>query len=168
MIMQHAEGRSITNPSKVFPQFIRNFFNGFTRPLFVLGLMMILMGPLTGKNKFMRWILGGSGYNPWARVSFMAYLIHLLVFKLYYSQMRQAVYITNKSVIFIMCAVILITLAISVVFSALFEAPFLQMEKLVLFPERPRKQLQESMVSNNSNQKFGKNRINNSELGEPQ
>lgn len=102
MLMQHAEGRSITQPAKIFPQFIRNLFNGFSRPLFVLGLMMILMGPLTGRNKFMQWVLGGRGYNPWARISFMAYLIHLLVFQLYYSQMRQAVYITNKGVIFIM------------------------------------------------------------------
>ena len=167
MLMQHAEGRSITQPAKIFPQFIRNLFNGFSRPLFVLGLMMILMGPLTGRNKFMQWVLGGRGYNPWARISFMAYLIHLLVFQLYYSQMRQAVYITNKGVIFIMWAVILITLSISVVFSALFEAPFLQLEKLVLFPERPRKALKESEGSAHSmDSNKGKGKINASEIGE--
>ena len=123
--------------------------------------MLILMGPLTGRNSFMRWILGGSGYNSFARLSFMAYLIHLLVFKYFYSQMRQSVYITNKGVIFTLLAVIFITFVVSVPLSALFEAPFMQLEKLVLFPERPKKLLEKPDISMSSIDSIGKEkRIN--------
>mmetsp|Transcript_43559 Transcript_43559/g.51285 ORF Transcript_43559/g.51285 Transcript_43559/m.51285 type:complete len:307 (-) Transcript_43559:33-953(-) len=148
MIMQHAETRDV--PKQYFSQIVHSLFNAVSRPLFVFGLALILMGPLTGRNKLMRFVLGSNGYSPWAKVSFMAYLIHLLVFKYFYSQTRQSVYITHKDVIFSLAAVLLLSLFISIPFSALFEAPFLQLEKLVIFPEKPKSEQEDSIVTEDS------------------
>ena len=161
MIMQYAEGRTLRDPKQYFSQFIHDLFNGFSRPLFVFCLMLILMGPLTGRNKFMQYVLGGSGYNPWARLSFMAYLTHLLVFRYFYGQIRQSTYITTKGTIFILLSVTFLTFVVSIPFSALFEAPFMQLEKLVLFPEKPKKQIKKTDESMSSIDSVGKeNRVN--------
>ena len=100
MFLQYLEGRSLRDPKQHFGQFFHNLFNGVSRPLFAFWLIMILMGPLTGRHKLLRWALGGSGYTPWSRVSFMGYIIHVIVIKMFYAQMRQANYAMNKTIIF--------------------------------------------------------------------
>ena len=104
IFVQHSEGRHVFEKEQALPQFIRNLFNAFARPLFVLGLALIFAGPLTGKGRFIRYCFGSVEWNPWARLSFMVYLIHLLVFGLYYNQIRESVDLFNKQIIFIMLA----------------------------------------------------------------
>eukprot|EP00345_Euplotes_harpa_P000876 CAMPEP_0168327210 /NCGR_PEP_ID=MMETSP0213-20121227/5769_1 /TAXON_ID=151035 /ORGANISM="Euplotes harpa, Strain FSP1.4" /LENGTH=252 /DNA_ID=CAMNT_0008330085 /DNA_START=726 /DNA_END=1484 /DNA_ORIENTATION=+ len=158
IILQHAEGQSFPNAEQHFGQLFHDFYNAFARPLFVFSLMLILSGPLTGRSKLLKFILGSNGYSPWAKVSFMAYLIHLLVFAYYYDQIRESVYPDNKSIIITMAACMLLAFMISVPFSALFEAPFLQLERLVLFPVKPKKNKEESLYM----QKYNKDIINSS------
>ena len=57
---------------------------------------------------------------------------------------------------------------ISVPFSACFEAPFLQIEKLILFPERKKKEAKEIEKLDDSRQGLikDKERINRSEVNE--
>ena len=98
MIGGYVEGTKMIDAPQHFSQFFHDLYNAFARPLFVLWLMLILAGPLTGRNRFLRWFLGSSGYNPWARVSFMVYLIHLLVFSLFYCQIRQSVSLDTKQI----------------------------------------------------------------------
>ena len=57
------------------------------------------MGPLTGRSKLLKFVLGSRGYTAWSRVTFMAYIIHLIVISMYFAQMRIATYATNKSIL---------------------------------------------------------------------
>ena len=139
VFIQHSEGRNVLEKKQVLPQFIKNLFNAFARPLFVLGIIGIFMGPLTGKGSLIRYVLGSQEWNPWAKLSFMVYLIHLLVFGLYYNQIRQSVELFNKQIVFAMFACMFVAYTIAIPLSALLEAPFMNIEKFLLFPSSDRK-----------------------------
>ena len=81
-----------------YSQATKNFYNSFSRPGFVFALSMILSGPLVGKNGFMRFILGSRGLVPWARLTFIIYMIHIPIYMWFYSQMRQSSYISYKPI----------------------------------------------------------------------
>ena len=116
------------------PQTLNSIFNAISRPLFVVSIWMILMSPLTGHNSFITFVLGSKGYVPWARLTYMSYIVHLTVFDFYYNQQRQGTYLHHKSVIWVIFAWIFVTYLISIPISMWFEFPFTQIEKLLMFP----------------------------------
>jgi peptidoglycan/LPS O-acetylase OafA/YrhL len=123
-------------PIRYYGQAFNAFYNATCRPLYVFGLALILAGPLTGKGSFLQVFLGSRFYAPWAKISFYAYLIHLFVFTFYYGQMRSSTYLSHISVMWVYVGVIFLTLTLAVFFSVLLEAPWMQLEKLVLFPPK--------------------------------
>mmetsp|Transcript_12855 Transcript_12855/g.14704 ORF Transcript_12855/g.14704 Transcript_12855/m.14704 type:complete len:216 (+) Transcript_12855:950-1597(+) len=104
IFIQHLEFRNIGGESRYFSQFISNLFNAFSRPLFVGSLGMIMMGPLVGKSKFLRFVLGSKGYATWGKLTFMVYMIHLIILSWFYSQIRQGNYLAYKPVFFTLVA----------------------------------------------------------------
>jgi peptidoglycan/LPS O-acetylase OafA/YrhL len=132
------------------------FYNAFARPLYVAGLALILAGPLVGKGSFLQTFLGSRFYAPWAKLSFWSYLIHLFVFMWFLGQMRTTLYLDHLNVLWIYAGVIFMTLCLSIPFSVLFEAPWMQLEKLVLFVPK-KKDPKEAYKLENI-------RINNSDL----
>ena len=118
-----------------YSQGISNIFNAIARPLFAVSISMIIIGSLTGHNSFFTFIFGSKGYVPWARIIYMSYIVHLSVFEFYYNQQRQATYLHHKSVWWVILACVFVTFLISVPFSMCFEMPFVQIEKLLMFPE---------------------------------
>lgn len=140
---------------RYFGTAFNTFYNAVSRPLYVFGLGLILAGPLVGKGSFLQTFLGSRFYSPWAKLSFYAYMIHLFVFTFYFGQMRSTLYLDHKAVMWIYSGVIFLTLCLAVPFSVLFEAPWMQLESLVLFPKK-QKAKKESIGNTN---------INDSDLG---
>ena len=66
-VINHADGRDITNYNS-FPQLFYNIFNMLARPLFVSGIAMILMGPLTGKGRLLRKLLHNRLFDIMSRL----------------------------------------------------------------------------------------------------
>lgn len=118
---------------------------------------MILAGPLAGRGRFLKAFLGSRFWAPWAKLSFYSYLIHMFVFSFYFGQMRTSVYLNHKTILFAYCGVILLTVLLAIPFSVFLEAPWMQLEKLVLFPP---KRKGKPVSANYENLK-----INNSDLG---
>ena len=56
-----------------------NLYNAFGRVGFVTALALILAGSMVGKHRLIRYILAGDFFGPWAKVSFMTYLIHMFI-----------------------------------------------------------------------------------------
>ena len=131
IFIQHSEGRGI-NTQRQLSQSFSNFYNMVSRPLFVVSLAMILSGPLTGKGRLLRAFLGNRGFDPWARISFMTYLIHLLIIRMFYFQVKQAVYVDGKQILYRTIAFMFVSFLFSIPLSATFEAPFIQLEKVLL------------------------------------
>jgi hypothetical protein len=60
-------------------------YNCISRPLMVTGIALVLMGSMTGKHSLIRFFLAGEFWGPWAKLTFMAYIIHLVIFYYFYS-----------------------------------------------------------------------------------
>jgi peptidoglycan/LPS O-acetylase OafA/YrhL len=136
IFISHFETQKAADGERAFSQIQADFYTALARPMFLTMLMLILIGPLVGKNRALRWLLGSRGWEPWAKLSFMTYLIHILVFQWYYGQTKQSTYFSHKPVIWTFLAISFLTFLLSIGFSALFEAPFLQLERMVLFPPK--------------------------------
>mmetsp|Transcript_6946 Transcript_6946/g.7767 ORF Transcript_6946/g.7767 Transcript_6946/m.7767 type:complete len:626 (+) Transcript_6946:136-2013(+) len=126
------------------------FYNVVCRPLYVFGLHLILMGPIVGKGAFLQFFLGSRFWAPWAKIAFYCYLVHLFVFTWFFGQMRQSFFLNHKAIIWSYFGVIFLSLFVATFLSVLFEAPWMQLEKLVLFPPRKKKQEKVEEVEYNS------------------
>lgn len=144
-------------PNRHFGKVFSAFFNPLSRPAYVFGLGLILAGPLAGRGRFLKVFLGSRFWAPWAKLSFYAYLIHMFVFSFYFGQMRTSLYLNHKTILFSYCGVILLTLLMAIPFSVFLEAPWMQLEKLVLFPPRRK--------NNPVSTKYENLKINNSDMG---
>ena len=83
-------------PNRKWGQVACDFFNCIHRPLFCLGLAMFFAGPMTGKTYLFRFIFGASGWAPWAKLTFMAYLVHTNVYGYFYFTTNQGFYMTKR------------------------------------------------------------------------
>jgi len=117
-------------------------YSSLCRPLYVTGLALVLMGPIVGKNEFLQIFLGSRFWAPWAKVAFYSYMVHLFVFTWYFGQMRQSFFLNHKGILWSYFGVIFISIFVATFFSVLFEAPWMQLEKLVLFPPRKKKKVE--------------------------
>jgi peptidoglycan/LPS O-acetylase OafA/YrhL len=96
----------------------------------------VLAGAITGKHRFVRWVLAPSVYEPWAKVSFMCYLLQSLVIMFYYIQQRKAFLMEPLDLIFIFLSCSFFSFMAAVPACLMLEAPFLQLEKVFLFPAK--------------------------------
>lgn len=150
------ENRNILTTDRFFPSAFNALYNPLCRPLYVLGLGMILAGPLVGKGSFLQVFLGSRFWAPWAKIAFYTYLVHLFVFTFYFGQMRTSFYLNHKAILWSYCGVIFLAISLAVPMSVCFEAPWMQLERLVLFPPRKKRtekteELEKPMKINESN-----------------
>jgi len=103
--------------------------------MLVFSLGLILAGAMTGKHRLIRFFLAGEFWGPWAKLTFMTYLIHMLVYYFFYGNVRMSSNLNHADIIWSFVAVILVSYFVSIAFSIAFEAPFLHMEKFFIFPE---------------------------------
>uniref|UniRef100_A0A7S3NV25 Acyltransferase 3 domain-containing protein n=1 Tax=Euplotes crassus TaxID=5936 RepID=A0A7S3NV25_EUPCR len=121
----------------VWPQIPASFFNALHRPLFVTGLALFLAGPMIGKSRFLRFILGGSAWAPWAKITFMVYLIHLILIIWFYAQIRQALYMTTRVAVYYWFAAFILSYLIAIPITLLIESPILQLSKHLFLQNAP-------------------------------
>mmetsp|Transcript_2053 Transcript_2053/g.1850 ORF Transcript_2053/g.1850 Transcript_2053/m.1850 type:complete len:149 (+) Transcript_2053:1591-2037(+) len=117
---------------------LSNFFNAFHRVIFVLALALFLSGPLVGKSRLTRFILGGSFWAPWAKITFIVYLLHISVIVWFYAQARQAIFLTQRVAIFLFFSSLVLSFLVAIPVTLLIESPVTQLEKLLLFPPKQR------------------------------
>ena len=67
LVLHHADGRSITKHNS-FPQQFYNIFNMLSRPLFVTGIAMMIVGPLVGKGRLLKKLLQNRLFDIMSRL----------------------------------------------------------------------------------------------------
>ena len=122
-----------------WPVWAGAFYQAFSRPFFIIGLALILSGSMVGKHSFVRYFLAGEFWARWAKLTFVAYIIHILVFFYYYGSAWIATPFEHTPILWIFFATVIITYMLSVPVSLLCEAPFLHLEKFFIFKERSEK-----------------------------
>ena len=149
ILIPHSELKS---PEKVWPQFLSSLFNSLHRIVFVASMGLFLASPMVGRNPFMRSVLGGKFWAPWAKLTFMAYLWHVLVIGFILVQLHTAYYFTKKTILFTYFTAVFLTYLVWIPLSLLIEAPIMQLERLVLLPPKTKR---ESTLLQQSSENFG-------------
>ena len=133
-----------------------DIFNTFHRTVFVTSLGLFLAGPMVGKMDFVRGAFGGKLWAPGAKVTFTAYLFHMAVLCWVFLQIKGAGYITGAGAVFYSFAVFLITVIFSVPITLIIESPILQLERLIIFPQKQKplrgtNEIERKLINNNVN-----------------
>lgn len=93
---------------------------------------------MTGRGGIYRFIFGGSVWAPWAKLTFMAYLVHGDVYSFYYFTAYQGYYVTKRVLFYMLFASTLTTYIVCVPLTAMLESPIMQLERLLIFPPKAR------------------------------
>jgi len=125
-----------------------DIFNTFHRPLFVTGFLFFLSGAMVGRMKLIKGLFGGKLWAPWAKVTFTAYLFHILVLGWVFVTTKSALYATGSYLLFYSFVIFLVTIILSVPLTLIIESPILQLEKLILFPQKGKPIIQGEEVKN--------------------
>ena len=131
MLMYVYNGQSKDNDWGV-PQ--RALWNALAYALYSAGIALILLPLLAERLSWVSGILGNVMWVPLARLSFSCYLVHALVYTWYSADKRQFDYVSKQSLWFDYLSIAVVSFLVSVPFHLLFEAPFINFERLLLFP----------------------------------
>merc|ERR1711976_1078661 len=101
------------------------------RPLFVVGVCWIIFACATGNGGFINSALAWDGWLPWARLSYVGYLIHPILLYWYAQISPNQFYPTHWQLIMRFLAMMLLTMGASFLVSLFFEAPFSALERVM-------------------------------------
>ncbi len=101
----------------------------FSKPVFVTCMFLLLYPAMLGKGWGLRYFLGSSLFSPFARVTFGAYLIHPLIMMYIYWDERKGAFFEYNVLILKFMGFAIVSFAISIVASALFESPIMGIDR---------------------------------------
>ena len=116
------------------------FYNAVTRWLFVLGMALVMQGPMVGRNKFITWIFSSEFFEVTGRLTYMVYLLHVFLFLQYFFTLRAPVHYQSSYMLWLYIYVLILVFLLAIPCTLLFEVPFMTLEKLVLFPAKPKRE----------------------------
>jgi peptidoglycan/LPS O-acetylase OafA/YrhL len=111
-------------------------YNATSRPFFVFGLGLIVAPTFVGRLRVIKNFLGAEFFAVLARLNYMVYMIHWLVLFWYLNGSRQAFYINWLNQWFTSIGAMIISFIFAVPFTLLWEVPFMNLEKYILFPAK--------------------------------
>lgn len=106
------------------------------RPLFVIGLLFVIYPAMMGKEKIINAILGAPFWNVLAKLTYGAYLYHVLILIAEKSADYHSSYFTIMRVLFFSIHLWVLSYFVSLIFTLFLELPIAQMDKNFLFPKR--------------------------------
>ena len=99
-------------------------YNSVTRPIFVGSLGLILTGALVGKGRIVRFLLAGEFWSPWAKLSFMCYMVHIPVMLYFIAQIRISTVANQKDLIYNFLGYGLLAYLAAIPATLVIEAPY--------------------------------------------
>eukprot|EP00091_Calanus_sinicus_P014245 TRINITY_DN31688_c0_g1_i1.p1 TRINITY_DN31688_c0_g1~~TRINITY_DN31688_c0_g1_i1.p1 ORF type:complete len:222 (-),score=33.39 TRINITY_DN31688_c0_g1_i1:19-684(-) len=109
----------------------RAFYNGFHRLAWSICLSWVILACVKGAGGPVNSILSWRAWIPLARMSYCIYLVHLTVIPYYSSLASYTVTVSQPFCIYFILFILGVCIAISYVCVMVFEAPFVQLEKLL-------------------------------------
>ena len=106
-------------------------FIWLSRPIFVIGLMLIVFPVLVGRGRSLFAIIGAPFFAPLGRITYGAYLVHLLLFFYLVGIQQQVQYYTLHMVILWTLRIILLSYILSLLLSLIVEAPIAKLESTI-------------------------------------
>ncbi len=107
-----------------------------SRPLFVIGVLMAIYPAMLGKELIVGKILGAPFWNALAKLTYGAYLFHVIIILAEKSGEYHSSYFTIMRVIFSGIHVWMLSYVLSIVLTLFVEMPVTRIDKVLLFPHR--------------------------------
>mmetsp|Transcript_1326 Transcript_1326/g.1443 ORF Transcript_1326/g.1443 Transcript_1326/m.1443 type:complete len:620 (-) Transcript_1326:12-1871(-) len=117
-------------------RFASTVYNLVSRPLFVLGFGMVLLPTFVGRLRVVKNFLASTSFVVLARLNYMVYMNHLLFLLWFVNDFRQAIYINNLNMWFVSIGTIAVSFIFAVPMTLMWEVPFMNIEKYILFPAK--------------------------------
>ncbi|GBM82281.1 Nose resistant to fluoxetine protein 6 [Araneus ventricosus] len=108
-----------------------SFYNALSRVGFASGLGWVIFVCVIGQGGVVNSILSWKALIPLSRLSYCAYLIHLIVVTTYLSSVRTLINFSHINVIMLYLGFLVISYAVALVTSLLFESPVIRLERLI-------------------------------------
>ncbi|XP_061188236.1 nose resistant to fluoxetine protein 6-like [Saccostrea echinata] len=113
-------------------------YNALHRSVWGAAVCWVIFACATGNGGFINTILSWKVFVPLSRLSYAAYLIHLIIIYAYFLSRRMPIYMTDLELVYLFLSNLVVSYGAAFVVSLLFESPFMALEK-VIFPSRNRK-----------------------------
>ncbi|XP_067686619.1 O-acyltransferase like protein-like [Haliotis asinina] len=110
----------------------RTAFDTLFRPVWALVLAWVVFMCCTGKGGIVDWMLSWDWWQPLSRLTYGAYLVHLVLMITETLSMRSLIYYTQGYIVYRFFGFVCMSFIVSFMMAILVEAPLLQLEKLVL------------------------------------
>ncbi|XP_055947830.1 nose resistant to fluoxetine protein 6-like [Argiope bruennichi] len=108
-----------------------SFYNALSRIGFSMGLGWVIFVCVIGQGGVVNRILSWKALIPLSRLTYCAYLLHPIVATTYSSSVRTFINFNHVNTIMLFLGYLIISYAVSMVTSLLFESPLIRLEKLI-------------------------------------
>ncbi|GFR63502.1 nose resistant to fluoxetine protein 6-like [Elysia marginata] len=109
-----------------------SIYNALSRTAWALSVAWIIFSCVTGSGGVVDTFLSWSLWVPLSRLTYVVYLIHVLVLDVLFATARTPMYASDFTVAILYLATLSLTYGLAFICSLLFEAPGLALEKLLL------------------------------------
>ncbi|XP_054718188.1 nose resistant to fluoxetine protein 6-like isoform X3 [Uloborus diversus] len=117
-------------------QVLFNVYNTFARSSFCIGVSWVIYCCVSNQGGFVNRILSSKLWIPLSRLTFCAYLYHPLIMSWYFQSQKVPFYFTHSNMVVCYLAFLMMSYGIAFVISITFEAPLINIEKLITKRER--------------------------------
>ncbi|XP_042904054.2 nose resistant to fluoxetine protein 6 [Parasteatoda tepidariorum] len=108
-----------------------SFYNALTRTVYGLSLSWLIFVCLSGHGGVVDKFLSYKLFIPLSRLTYCAYLIHVILMDLYSSNQRQTLDFNHQTMVMLFLGLLMVTYAFSMLISLTFESPLIRLEKLI-------------------------------------
>lgn len=107
-----------------WPQIIHSFYLCFSKPIFIIGMVSVLLPSLLGiKDSFFRTILCASVFNIIAKISFCTYLLHLAFLYQFINSRTEDIYYSINDVFVLYLGSLAVSCLLGFIMTIIVEVP---------------------------------------------
>jgi peptidoglycan/LPS O-acetylase OafA/YrhL len=113
-----------------WPQIAHSFYWGFSKPIFLLGMVLTILPTMLGhSHSFFNTLLTSKSFHYIARISFCTYLVHLMVLYNYFFTRNYDIYYGIVDQFITYLGMLIISLALGFLLTVFVELPFAKLQK---------------------------------------
>ncbi|XP_060080527.1 O-acyltransferase like protein-like [Ylistrum balloti] len=111
---------------------IAAMYNALHKSLWGVCVSWVVFACVTGNGGYVNTLLSWSPFVPLGRLTYCAYLVHPIIMAAYYKMLRQGVYATDFSIIYLFFGHLVLSYMVAFVVSLAFESPMMGLERTIL------------------------------------
>lgn len=113
------------------PVLLSAIFNAVSGTIWAMGIGWLTYACISGYGGFINKILSWKAWIPLSRLTYCAYLLHMIVLQTFFFSRENKLHFDHVIMVVFYLGLLIITYGCSFLFSLIFEAPFIRLEKAI-------------------------------------